>query len=234
MKKVFCVTYAKTYLIVLLVFAATLCFGASSGYAAPPVKAGDLAPKIDKVLEKLDAVSCAASGFIDNLDGTLCDCARDLMWEKKTGTVGVPANCTSAGLCPDPHDVNNTYSWSSSGLDPDGTAYTVFLAQLNDEAGSGADCFAGYCDWRLPGAGTIPSGMELESIVDLGKGFCGDLVGACINPIFGPTGPSNYWSSTTLLGFDDSAFCVNFSNGIVDLCNKSDNFFFARAVRPCS
>ncbi|MGH7909703.1 MAG: hypothetical protein ACRENW_07640, partial [Thermodesulfobacteriota bacterium] len=98
---------------------------------AKEVKTDDLDAKLDEVLQKLDAVSCAASGFIDNLDGTVCDCVRNLMWEKKTGTVGAPVTCSSVGACPDPHDVNNRYTWSSAGEDFNGTASTVFLAQLN-------------------------------------------------------------------------------------------------------
>src|SRR5687768_14661896 len=43
----------------------------------------------------------------DNGDGTITDHLTGLMWEKKTGTVGiVPA-------LPSLHDVNNTYAWCS-------------------------------------------------------------------------------------------------------------------------
>jgi hypothetical protein len=40
----------------------------------------------------------------------------------------------------DVHDVNNTYCWSQpgqSGTEPDGTAFTVFLKTLNDQAFAG-------------------------------------------------------------------------------------------------
>lgn len=190
--------------------------------------------KLNEVLEKLDAVSCAASGFIDNLDGTLCDCTRNLMWEKKTGTVGASVSCTSAGVCPDPNDVNNLYTWSSSGEDPDGTVYMVFLAQLNDEAGGGVDCFAGHCDWRLPKVNQDADiGMpELDTIVDMSWGNCGGGIGACINPIFGPTSTASYWSSTTDDPSADHAWSVRFLDGAVNSVGKNVTFR-ARAVRPC-
>ena len=220
---------SKVHIFALLAFAGALCFGALSGQAKS-VNPGN--SQLNTLLKKLDAVSCAASGFIDNLDGTVCDCTRNLMWEKKTGTVRDFADfviCTSTTDCPDPRDVNNTYSWSSSGQDPDGTVYTVFLAQLNDAAGSGAGCFAGHCDWRLPEAGDNAAVKELETILDFTKGICGGGIGACINPIFGPTSEDNYWSSTTL---GSNAVLVTFGSGFVFDTTK-DGFFLARAVRPC-
>jgi hypothetical protein len=232
MKKVLHVTDPKLYLIALLVFAATLCFGVSSVQAAKPANPGPDS-KLRTVLQKLDAVSCAASGFIDNLDGTVCDCVRDLIWEKKTGTVDAPVDCISAAACPDPHDVNNKYSWTSTGTDFDGTASTIFLAQLNDVAGGGANCFAGYCDWGLPEAGPDAGVKELETILDLSKGLCGGGIGACINSIFGPTTIFPYWSSTTGASNTFLAWFVDFFNGTVSNGGKL-NFFFARAVRPCS
>ncbi|MGB7291618.1 MAG: DUF1566 domain-containing protein [Thermodesulfobacteriota bacterium] len=231
MTKVFWVTYPKPFLIAFLLFAATLCLGVSSVQAVKPENPGG-SSQLGTVLQKLDAVSCAASGFIDNLDGTVCDCVRNLMWEKKTGPVGDAVDCDSDAGCPDPHDVNNTYTWSIVGGPPDGTVYTVFLAQLNDVAGGGVDCFAGHCDWRLPQVGQDGGVPELESIVDLGKGNCGDLVGPCINPIFGPTATSNYWSSITVGADPLDAWVVDFNNGAVSGFDKDSNFH-ARAVRPC-
>jgi hypothetical protein len=76
--------------------------------------------------------------FIDNGDGTVSDTTTGLMWEKKTTDGSV-------------HEVSKTFTWSTgSPYNFDGTAKTAFLDVLNDVAGSGAHCFAGYCDWRLP------------------------------------------------------------------------------------
>jgi hypothetical protein len=81
------------------------------------------------------ALAQAEDRFIDNGDGTISDTKTGLMWEKKTGEAGGSSNPG------DVHDVNNLYSWSNSGKDGDGTAFTVFLRTLN---GCGtAACFAG-------------------------------------------------------------------------------------------
>jgi len=121
--------------------------------------------------------------FIDNGDGTVTDTKTGLMWETKNGT---PENflvhCESLpGLCPDVHGVNNGYRWSISGGPPDGTVFTDFLAKLNDTAGGGTRCFAGYCDWRLPneeGKNTPGGPQELETLLAYTQGGCGDGTGA--------------------------------------------------------
>jgi len=69
--------------------------------------------------------------FVDNGDGTVTDNETGLIWEKKTGTVGTAVNCATT-TCSDPHDVNNTYTWSSSGTAADGRAFTDFLSRRCD------------------------------------------------------------------------------------------------------
>ena len=87
--------------------------------------------------------------FTDNGDGTITDSATGLMWEKKEDLNGPLENCTSAEVCPNPHDADNLYTWTASGESLDGSVVSVFLAELNDVAGGGVSCFAGHCDWRL-------------------------------------------------------------------------------------
>jgi hypothetical protein len=182
-----------------------------------------------------------ALSYTDNLDGTVTDDNTGFMWEMKTGSLGTNVSCTSAAVCPDPHNVNNLYTWTDTGdadnTDPDGTLFTVFIPQLNDAcdadptvacnddadcAGVGGPCgFAGHRDW------CVPNIKRLQSIVDYA------VFSPSIDPTFGATKSSFYWSSTTVAFNTFDAWNVGFSSGLVDANIKTDGRF-ARAVRPCS
>src|SRR5262249_25913727 len=130
----------------------------------------------------------------------------------------------------DPHDVDNTYTWSGTGTAADGTAYTDFLVKLNTPP-----CFAGHCDWRLPSEeGHNPPGTganELESIL-LAPFPCG--TSPCIDPIFGPTvADATFWSATTDSGNPVHAWAVFFENGGV-ASGAKDFDLYLRAVRSGS
>jgi len=164
--------------------------------------------------------------FVDNGDGTVTDRRTCLMWEKKTGTPGSGVNCTAADVCPDPHAVNNKYTWSTgSPWSFDGTAATVFLRQLNDAV------FAGRTDWRLPasaGSTTSPTAQdpELESILTAVAPSCSP----CIHPIFEPTATNLYWTSSPVAAKPGFAWLVYFFNGnAYDVAESS--WFHVRAVR---
>ena len=164
------------------------------------------------------ALGQAEHRFIDNGDGTISDRKTGLMWEKKTGEAGGPSNPG------DVHDVNNRYTWSASGKNGDGTAFTVFLRTLN---GCGTTCFAGNCDWRLP------SIHELKEIVDHSAPGCGKRTAACINPIFAPTGPMQqrfYWSGTSDADEPGDARGVVFRFGLGEHFVKTFDLY-VRAVR---
>ena len=161
--------------------------------------------------------------FVDNTDGTVTDNETGLQWEQKVAG----SSCL--------HCVNDTYIWSSSGTAPDGTAFTSFLATMNGGATGVGNCTSGdgstqtggfnnHCDWRLP---TI---AELRTILDTSQGQCGAGSGACIDPTFGPTGASRYWSSTTSASNPFNAWFVSFFGGFASSDIKTDNFF-VRAVR---
>jgi len=173
------------------------------------------APNIYLVVAN-NALACQPQ-YVDNLDGTLTDNRTGLVWEQKTGTVGTP-NPT------DVHDVNNRYSWSTTGTAADGTLFTEFLATLNlDQSANGSTtCFASHCDWRIPNV------VELQTILDV-SATCGSGP-PCIDTAFGPTQASNYWSSSSLADFPNHAWGVLFITGLINVPGKT-NSLYARAVR---
>jgi hypothetical protein len=147
-----------------------------------------------------------ALSYTDNQDGTFTDNNTGYMWEIKDDNDDV-------------HDKDNTYSWSSSGTEADGTLFSDFLAELNDVAGGGMNCFAGHCDW------CVPNLKRLQSIVDYSTS----------NPassVPGATAASSYWSSTTDADGPAAAWVVFFFNGVVGSFNKN-TLLLVRAVRPC-
>jgi hypothetical protein len=159
--------------------------------------------------------------YTDNCDGTVTDSATGLMWEQKTTAVG------SGEHLADPHDVDNRYSWSTSGSTvANGTVFTDFLVKLNT-----VPCFAGHCDWRLPSEAGRESPYtgpkELESIL-VAAYPCG--VSPCIDPIFGPTAAWYHFSSTTFSLSPFYAWFVYFHDGYTYGYGKSTSIA-VRAVR---
>ena len=158
------------------------------------------------------------------------------MWEKKVALNNSSVNCVSVALCPNPHDADNLYTWSAGTTTFDGTVNTVFLAQLNDVAGGGADCFANHCDWRLP------TREELQAIVDydhktvppVDVAFhdtaCGPSCTDEGDPTCSCTVSASYWSSATVALGTGNAWFVSFLNGSVAFGNKP-NVSYARGVR---
>ncbi|HKV54563.1 MAG TPA: DUF1566 domain-containing protein [Candidatus Binataceae bacterium] len=175
--------------------------------------------RFSAALKQIDGIAAregTSCRYVDNGDGTVYDWNHGLTWEKKTGTVGEQADPS------DPHNVNNTYTWSSnSSGDPNGTVFTSFLSMLNDSTSSGG-CFANHCDWRLP---------SVEELIGLINPPCGTRL-PCIDPIFGPTRSSNYWSDTTppvpVPGF---VWAVDFQDGTQGIFLKNGPLFYVRAVR---
>jgi hypothetical protein len=146
--------------------------------------------------------------YLDN-GSTITDLKTCLEWEKKTAAVG-------------PNYVNDTYSWSTSANNPNGTAFTTFVPALNDGR------FARHRDWRLPteaGCCGFPTGQaaELESIIDLSK-F------PTIDPIFAPTVAAPYWSSSPSSASASYAWYVDFNAGVVYIDTET-LFHPVRAVR---
>lgn len=167
--------------------------------------------RIDRRAAKL-GVPCR---FRDLGAGSVLDLDTGLRWEKKANLDGIHDFAN-------PHDADNDYSWTYEVLAdpedegrspaPSGTAFTDFLARLNDcvtdwnEVTVLSAGFAGHCDWRLP---TLD---ELVGLVDRTVVGCG--TGApCIDERFGPTPASMYWSLSSG-PVDTNAWEVSFATGI--------------------
>jgi len=193
-------------------------------------------------------------------NGTVADHDTGLLWEQKANPSGLetinfvdgrdcsaspqPAECAA-----DVHDVRNRHDFSSTGQDPDGSAFTDFLAKLNDStfgvaatSNDSTGCFAGHCDWRLPAIGelrTILVGAHAAPGQDL---IC--FPSPCIDPNFAEVGGtaarSLYWSASPSRAEDTlihpvNAWYANFFNGDVERfgATKSQDLF-VRAVRAGS
>ena len=146
----------------------------------------------------------SAVRFVDNGDGTVCDHQTGLMWEIKDASDGTADY-------DNPDDVDNNYTWTSAAdgdyTNPDGTAFTDFLARLNGAIADGAvrGQLGGHNDWRLP------TGLELLTILNIL--YCSNFP-VCIDPIFGPTSiATDYWSSTSYASNPNVAWGAFFSDG---------------------
>ncbi|MBI3249078.1 MAG: DUF1566 domain-containing protein [Deltaproteobacteria bacterium] len=149
----------------------------------------------------------ATLSYTDNGDGTITDNNTGLMWEQKTS---LDSTTNFANL----HDADNYYVWSGNG-----SQETIWdwLGDVNAEGGPG---YAGHSDWRIPNI------KELQSIVDYSRPYPNPT----IDPVFGPSVTTYYWSSTSNANAPSYAWNVTFLNGHVFYDGKS-NYFFVRAVR---
>jgi hypothetical protein len=181
----------------------------------------------------------ATPRFEDCGDGTVADHQTGLQWEKKTGTWVSPGVYCDGEPCPDPHDVNNRYTWSSTGTDADGNAFIDFLARLNAkfDPHNPTGCFVGRCDWRLPEISELQTILIGSEAAPGQANTCSAAERPCIAPGFaavgGPTASWIYWSTSALVGSPSSLWTAYFVSGNVSANNKSSDFY-VRAVRAGS
>ncbi len=171
---------------------------------------GDEAAIRSKMVGAADTIVARLSGvlgFVDNCDGTITDNQTGLMWEKKI----LGAACL--------HCVEDFYTWFD--------AMSDWISEVNGhtddpdiQAGLG-----GHTDWRLPAI------VELQTL--LLEPFPSCDTRPCIDPIFGPTVSSGYWSSTGVgQATRIMAWFVFFADGDVDNGGKTiSTFIHVRAVR---
>jgi hypothetical protein len=178
---------------------------------------GDGEVTVDEIVTTVNLAlsGCPAPGdrFTDNADGTITDNWTGLMWEKKGRDGSI-------------HDWENRYTWSTGEpYDPDGSAFTEFIATLNDTA------FAGHTDWRVP---TVD---ELLGILDYGQSlpatpamFRSNCERDCSATECSCTASGFYWSSTTSLDGKGTAWLAFFGYGYVRSLEKTTDAH-VRAVR---
>lgn len=163
---------------------------------------------LSRICSSFDTSSCYVGARFEDVGLTIIDHQTGLEWEKKDGAGGGADNAN-------PHDVDNVYTWSSTGQDPDGTAFTDFLSNLNSTG------FAGQHDWLLP---TV---HELQTIL---RGVYPCLTVPFVDPIFVPTQSIFYWSSSTVQNSPTSAWIVDFYVGETNSGPKM-NSLYVRVVR---
>jgi hypothetical protein len=75
-------------------------------------------------------------------------------------------------------------------------------------------------NWAKKQGGRLPTRLELFTFFEIG-----------VKEIINPMGNKLFWSSSSVVGYADSAWGVDFNYGNVDYGNKGNNYY-ARCVRP--
>lgn len=151
--------------------------------------------------------------YRDNLDNTVTDFRTGLMWAKLGRQDGV----ASADLL----DVDNRYDWKTclevaATLNGTGPWPPTTLTPI--------PVSGGHSDWRIPNV------LELDTIKDRSdpaRGVPGHM--PCIDPIFGPTLPRGYITST--LHRPTHVWLIQFGDPTLIELTERNQFFSVRPVR---
>jgi hypothetical protein len=166
--------------------------------------------------------TCIGSRLTDN-GTTVTDNLTGLVWEKKD-------NLDSTPNLGDPHDADNTYTWSTGSNNEDGTAFTTFLTDA--ATGLNVTGFAGANGWRLPTMAELQT--TLSDFKCTGAGFsstCTCGFGPCIDVTFGPTAFCADWSATSYVPDPGKAWWVGFSDAEVSAIDSGTLKTFSLCVR---
>ncbi|MCH2170928.1 DUF1566 domain-containing protein [Myxococcota bacterium] len=212
--------HPRTYRLLLPCVLGLACAaGIPSGDGPDPV------PKPSEVRSQTRFQACG--------DGTVADLRHGLLWEQKRGEPGGEVFCGWVpGGCPDPHGVDQRYTWAGSKADrnPEKSgAHGDFLATLNGH--QDLPCFADHCDWRLP---TVSEWKTILVGPDAGTGQEKVCVSVpCIDAGFpdgGRTSAGGYWSQTRSSHLRRARRFADFSNGRIPMVFQMTTLY-VRAVR---
>ncbi len=170
-----------------------------------------------------DVRAGAVLSYVDNGDGTITDTNTGLMWEKKI------KDSDSESV----HEVDRQFDWcavsgggtcQSASQWMNGSITSTFLATLNDTANGGQNCFAGYCDWRIPNVKELLSIVTYQNAAPAVSGEfstpsctgCTDITSTSCSC----TALERYWTSTTPMTHFGGAFYVDFHTGEVIVAAK--------------
>jgi hypothetical protein len=129
--------------------------------------------------------------FTDNGDGTLTDKLTGLIWLKN-------ANCSS--FYSGDATGNNSRSWTN--------ALTAAASLSNG--------FCGLTDGSRAGHWRIPTKKELESLIDFKNRYPALPTGHSFSGVNGL-----YWVSTTYADYPPNAWCVDLSEGVNNMIDKT-------------
>lgn len=165
---------------------------------------GYQAGSLTELASALTGAGNAPERWLDVGGGTVIDRVTGLQWERKTDDNS-------------DRDKDNTYSWSASGQDPDGTLFG-FITTLNTPP-----CLGGMCDWR------VPTVHELRSLLEANAPGC--AFGPCSTILGEIHSPEDVWTITEdPAGFGDDVYVVDF-DGPSSYGDGKITFHGARAVR---